>query len=326
MIPVSIRLKRRKDREAGTISVADAITQALIKAKANRRPSYVADLEKRWRRFERWLAPQKRSALNAIMPSDIRAFLNHCDLAPEGEHNMLRNLSVLFSWARKQHKIAANPCSGMANYESEEKPPARILTIEELKALFRLAENGFPIQAPAKDDPKARRRWERRYGSISFLAPPFELIPWLGLGCFAGLRPEESERLIWEEIDFERGHIDLPASKSKTRERRLIPMCDILVAWLSRCQQKEGAVKPRNFVRKRRALTEAMGWDRWPKDVLRHSFGSYHLAKFKNAALTAEIMGHKNARMLYKHYRDVIKNDADVEAYWLAVPAEISNA
>jgi len=29
-------------------------------------------------------------------------------------------------------------------------------------------------------------------------------------------------------------------------------------------------------------------------------------------ALTAEIMGHKSARMLYKHYRDVIKNDEDV--------------
>lgn len=27
---------------------------------------------------------------------------------------MLRNPSVLFSWARKQHKIAANPCSGNA--------------------------------------------------------------------------------------------------------------------------------------------------------------------------------------------------------------------
>jgi hypothetical protein len=60
--------------------------------------------------------------------------------------------------------------------------------------------------------------------------------------------------------------------------------------------------------------------------TIRHSFGSYHLAKFNNAALTAEIMGHKNARMLYKHYRDVIKNDGDVEAYWLAVPEEISNA
>jgi len=59
-----------------------------------------------------------------------------------------------------------------------------------------------------------------------------------------------------------------------------------------------------------------VGWSEWPKDILRHSFGSYHLAKFQNAALTAEIMGHKNARMLYKHYRDVIKNDEDVDAYW----------
>lgn len=42
-------------------------------------------------------------------------------------------------------------------------------------------------------------------------------------------------------------------------------------------------------------------------------------------ALTAEIMGHKSARMLYKHYRDVIKNDEDVDAYWSVAPEATSN-
>jgi hypothetical protein len=29
-----------------------------------------------------------------------------------------------------------------------------------------------------------------------------------------------------------------------------------------------------------------MNWkDGWPEDILRHSYGSYHLAKYRNAAL-----------------------------------------
>jgi len=36
-------------------------------------------------------------------------------------------------------------------------------------------------------------------------------------------------------------------------------------------------------------------------------------------------MGHKSARMLYKHYRDVIKNDEDVDAYWSVDPQATSN-
>ena len=56
------------------------------------------------------------------------------------------------------------------------------------------------------------------------------------------------------------------------------------------------------------ALCHAMNWkDGWTEDILRHSYGSYHLAKYRNAALTAEQMGHKNARILYAHYREVVK-------------------
>jgi hypothetical protein len=34
-------------------------------------------------------------------------------------------------------------------------------------------------------------------------------------------------------------------------------------------------------------------------------------ATHRNAALTAEQMGHKNARMLYAHYREVVKDAED---------------
>ena len=47
---------------------------------------------------------------------------------------------------------------------------------------------------------------------------------------------------------------------------------------------------------------------------------SFHLAKFRHAEDTAENMGHRNTNMLYKHYRDVIKDQEDVDAFWKLGP------
>jgi hypothetical protein len=35
-------------------------------------------------------------------------------------------------------------------------------------------------------------------------------------------------------------------------------------------------------------------------------------------------MGHRDAKMLYKHYRDVIKEEADVEAFWEISPDQLA--
>ena len=80
---------------AGVISVAEAIEKAVLR-KQSRRPTYWTNLKTRWRRFERWLPRAKKKALHMITQSDIRSYLNHCNLKPKGEDNEKRNLSV--SW------------------------------------------------------------------------------------------------------------------------------------------------------------------------------------------------------------------------------------
>ena len=303
---------------AGVLSVAQAIEQAIAEKSKSKRPTYLADLGKRWRRFEKWLPADKRKAINGVTKLDVRRFLNDCNLNPVGERNMLRNLSVLFSWAVNQHHMTENPCLGMTVEESTVKKSAvRILSIEEARKLLHLAATGFKVEAEELE----KKSWREKFGAVSFSVPPMDMVPIITVGCFGGVRPEESARMTWDMVDFKRKHIDLPAEITKDGDRRIVDMPDNLIEWLLACRKDSGSFLPTNFRRKRWALCRAMGWEAWPDDILRHSYGSYHLALHRNAALTAEQMGHKNARMLYAHYREVVKDADDITAYWNLLPS-----
>ena len=63
----------------------------------------------------------------------------------------------------------------------------------------------------------------------------------------------------------------------------------------------------------------------WPSNVLRHSFASYHLAHFKNAAATAAELGHTSPVMLYKHYRELVRPDVASQWWQVTPPADYGN-
>ena len=304
---------RHANPSAGSISVTEAIERSLREKGKGKRPSYVVDLRKRWKRFERWLPVEKRRAINSITQVDVRRYLDSCNLSPTAERNQLRNLSVLFTWAVSKHHMAENPCRGIRVESAKERQPPAILRTSELRKLLALAKDGFKVEAAEEE----RIAWRKKFGSISLLVPPIDMVPIIAVGCFAGVRPYEAARMDWEMIDFDRKHIDLPAAVTKDGQRRIVDMSDNLVEWLFPCRKPSGKILPENFRRKRWALCYAMNWKAgWPEDILRHSYGSYHLAKY----LTADQMGHRNARMLYAHYREVVKNSQDIIDYWMTLP------
>jgi integrase len=57
----------------------------------------------------------------------------------------------------------------------------------------------------------------------------------------------------------------------------------------------------------------------WPPNALRHSFASYHLAHFQDAAKLALELGHTNQHLLFRHYRELVK-PASAAKYWSIVP------
>jgi integrase len=155
---------------AGVISVGHAIEEALVEKGKSKRPTYLVDLGKRWRRFERWLPADKRKAINGITKLDI----------------------------------------------------------EEARKLFHLVAAGFTVEANEWE----KNSWRERFGSLSLSVPPMDLAPIMAVGCFGGVRPEESARMTWEMVDFKRKHIDLPAEITKAGERRIVDISDNLLEWL----------------------------------------------------------------------------------------------
>ena len=60
---------------------------------------------------------------------------------------------------------------------------------------------------------------------------------------------------------------------------------------------------------------------KWPHNALRHSFGSYHYAKYRDENKTAAEMGNSPA-VVFRHYRALVKPEA-VDAFWLLRPQMI---
>lgn len=102
------------------------------------------------------------------------------------------------------------------------------------------------------------------------------------------------------------GTIEVKGRKAKTRQRRIVQMSDNLSVWLNLATCPHGPVAPpRNidvFSEQLRLLAEDAGITPWPHNALRHSFGSYFLARTKDENLTASEMGNSPG-VVIKHYR-----------------------
>ena len=151
-----------------------------------------------------------------------------------------------------------------------------------------------------------------------------DLIPFLVVGAFAGLRSAEIERLDWREIDLVHGHVEITAAKAKTASRRLVPISDNLKAWLAPLHRKTGRVfevstTGGNLTVRLHALANRAGLDGWRKNALRHSFISYRVAKVQNVSQVALEAGN-SPQMVFSNYRELVK-PAEAEKFFALVPA-----
>jgi integrase len=274
--------------QVATSRPVEAVIEELLKTRVadglSRR--YLKDLRNRLTRFG---IDFKGRPIAEVTSGEIDSWLRNLGVAPLTRNSFRLRLSVLWEFALLHSWAAENPLLNVAKAKVTDQP-AGILSPEQLAHLL---EQSAP-----------------------------ETLPYWAIGAFAGLRSAELERLEWKDIRFERGLIEVSAAKAKTRARRFVTLQPALHAWLAPYMDKRrhGKVCPLGL--RKRLLNDrvASGLSDWPSNALRHSFGSYHLEQFKNAALTALEMGHRDQDLLFRHYRELVSAEA-AKAYWSIFPA-----
>jgi len=146
------------------------------------------------------------------------------------------------------------------------------------------------------------------------------------IGLFAGLRTGELAALDWQDVHLtgKQQFIEVAARKAKTRQRRIVSISANLSSWLTPVARIAGPVNPSRYRERHERLQALVNLTTWPRNILRHSFGSYHLALHKNETLTAAEMGNSPA-VIFQHYRALVIPEA-AEKFWKLLPVNDGDA
>jgi integrase len=195
--------------------VAEVITE-LLAARTGDQCSrrYIGDLRARLARFAASFGEQIIAEISA---REIDDWLRTLGVGAVTRNTFRRRVAVLFSFAKKRGYIEENP---IVSVERAKDQPGEI-------EILTVADTARLLSCAAKD-----------------------MIPFWSIGAFAGLRRAEIERLVWEEVDFEAGLIEVTARKSKTSSRRLVRMEANLREWLAPYHARVGRLCPKNLQRR----------------------------------------------------------------------------
>jgi integrase len=153
------------------------------------------------------------------------------------------------------------------------------------------------------------------------------LLPYLVVGFFTGVRPEELCQLTWGDIDLVSKEVTVPSAVSKTGTRRFPTLSHNAVAWLHAYANAGGTMQGKIINLQEDALyahrqknREAAGITRWVQDAMRHSFASFWLAQHKDTNRLREILGHEGSTStLWRHYHRGT-TEAEAVKFWNIMP------
>jgi integrase len=247
-------------------------------------PRYLSDLQSRLGQFAKAFDERK---VAEITTAEIDDWLRSLDVSATTRNNFRRVLMVAFNYAKGRGYAAANPAAETAKARQIEGTIG-ILTVKQTAALLEAASS--------------------------------DLVPFIAIAAFAGLRRAELERLDWSDVDLDEAQITVSPEKAKSARRRYVKIRENLEAWLRPFAKDTGPICPSDYRELFDAARKAAGIDDWPQNALRHGFASYGLAHFKDGAALALEMGHSNAYIVFRHYRHLVKAK-DAAKYWKLKPS-----
>jgi integrase len=263
-------------------TVREVINEFLIaKARANRSDRYLRQLRVSLSSFAQG---RSNSPLDSVTVQEVEKWLYGLNLRPKTMRGYLGDVKTLFHFAHRRQYLPDCAAVSVELPASDTGHAAPCIhTPEQVKTVLEAAR-----------------------------ASNLDVCRHLAVRYFAGIRTAEAHRLREENILLDRGLIEVPAAKAKTRSRRLVKIQPCLAAWLA----LGGALRPMRPDTVR-ANIRASGV-KWEPNVTRHSFVSYHLAQFESASKTALEAGH-DEQMLFAHYRALVTLEA-ANRFWGIYP------
>jgi integrase len=224
-----------------------------------------------------------------VTVADMNQFLTGLQrLGPVSKNGIRRNLVTMFGFAKRQGYL--HPDRKTAAEQSES---------------FKEPETEIEIFTPAEMEK-------------ILLTAHARILPLIAIGGFAGIRSAEVCRLNWEDIKWDRGHIEIAGSTAKTAARRLVPLPENLKAWLAPWREQTGPIitmsDPSGALNDLAIKAQIPGG--WRQNALRHSFISYRVAETGDVARTALEAGN-SPKMIFRHYREVV--DEEASKAWFAI-------
>ena len=227
-------------------------------------------------RVEHFVANTGNVRVTDVLPEHIEKYLAQQAVVPNTKDGYCRALSSFFSWCMKgkRHWCVNNPCYAVEieGLTSDDDREPVVLPLSECAALLRAAE-----------------KFESGH-----------LVPYVALCLFGGLRPFETARLTWAQINLTDGEIRLKGTQTKTGKGRIVVICKTLKAWLSK-YRKAGEIYRSPYDAELKKVRASIGYGPrtkeqpdlkpWVLDVLRHTAISHYFRLTGSYGRTAEQFG-----------------------------------
>ncbi len=265
--------------EKGDIRISELVEKSLQdKVERNLRPRSIEDFRSRGNKISESFGHLLVKDVNKSQIEDwLKSFPN---LSPCSILNYRRAVYDLFEFAiREGYRMGENPVARIRTPKIDWVEP-KILRIEEAQNLITTAY---------------------QYAQL-------ELLPFIAIGLFAGIRVAEMTRLRWDNIQLDEKTIYISSKISKKRRVRMVTIEDNLLEWLFLCPDRDGPICPLKYKQNFTKLHRLAGFHKWHTNLMRHSFGSYYFEMSGDPLKTATVMGHRSSdQQLFDSYRAFVR-------------------
>jgi integrase len=236
-----------------------------------------------------------------IETKEIREWLLGLPLAAKTRNKHRGYARQIFSLAVDFGYLPTNPVLGIKKFRERSTEDAKIsiVSAQDTEKLFRAA------------DP--------------------EVVPFLVLNFFCGIRRSTAERLDWSEVSIKQKHVIVPRYKGKNQKRYRVTVSGNALAWLKPYAKTQGSFlaisrafqshgKPSKRRTRELILDAANTTDiTLPDNAGRHTFISMHVAYYENIDKTA-LEADTSAEIIKSNYLDIVTRKEAVK-FWAIRPS-----